>query len=194
MTEYKHKNYWWIVLLLIVSQQVFGSDARVFITPSGAASLRVPVGISGKSWEPYTTAGFSCTFPSAFPLLNCFAGLETGTLHQKRGSGAVQILDMAFGVRLLLPEVAHGFSCSPFASLSSVMAGMKNGQIGIKGLHVFSDVENEFGVTVGISPTYHWRRFEVEIPLFYERIFSTPDRFSCIGLSLLAGYRVGGAR
>lgn len=192
-SEFERWNYWWVVLLVMISSQVFGRDATVFITPSVSASFKRPVGISGDSWKPYATAGLSCAFPSTIDLLCCFASFETGTLHQKNGDVTVQIFDMAFGLQLLTPA-AKGFGCSSFASLSSIMAGMRNGRIGIKGLHTFSDVENEYGVTVGVTPSYTWRRFEFRLPLCYERIFSAPDRFTCLGVSLQAGYSVGGAR
>ena len=182
------------LLLVVVALQSSAQTGRPaqsapYFIPMGSLSARVPAGAASGSWLPYTTGGLSFTMPTTLPMISCFVGGEVGILVPRNGGYDIQAIHTEFGIKADLFRSGRKFGISPVAGLSSTMVGIHEGRLDIQ-LHTFRNVENEYGLFAGLSAWYRWKRIEVRLPVYVDRVLSFPQRFTTVVTRLQLGYRV----
>jgi hypothetical protein len=119
-------------------------------------------------------------------------GMEGGKMVNREKTVRLKSLHFRCGIQFADVFVCKAFRLVPGVGLSNMMVSMvDDGSLDIIKWKTFGDVENEYGVYAAIEPSVTFKRFVVSLPVSFERIFSSPERFSSVALSCQAGYRFG---
>lgn len=140
-------------------------------------------------WQPFPTAGVALIMPSTVKNGELEAAIEAGKMSSRGHTVNLECLQFRCGLRVHSFFEWNNLDLNPSCGISGMMIG--NSGKGIKDivqLHVFSNVENEFGLYGGISPTYSYHAFSICIPVLYNRILSIPERLTMITCALQIGY------
>lgn len=162
-----------------------GRDSLRFV-PVLQTSCRIPIGRAAESWCHYVTIGGGVSVPTVFRNVDCFARAETGVMNDRNNTLHIQVLHLSVGfVRKQLLSFKC-FDVYPAVDLTNMMIGNRKGRLTL-GNHLFSDVENEYGINVTVICRLVIKRFTLMLPLQIGRVFSSPHQFSSVAISLAAG-------
>jgi len=185
-----HQLLMYILLFFIfaVSDTIPQQSRDVFLTPLLRSSLRIPVGNAGDHWEHYPTTGLIFEFPSEIPHSLLLAGFEAGIIWNKKGTVSISCLHLQLGISYIYQTPLKFISLLSSVGLASTMISEQD-VTKFDDVAIFSNVENEFGIIIGLEPRVRYRCCIVSFPLQYQRIFSSPNTFDTYQVTFSIGYR-----
>ncbi len=166
------------------------TGSKLPFEPIICGSLRIPLNSAATHWKQYPTAGAYLAMPSTLSWLSCIAGGEAGEITDKSNTFDIQCIHVRFGIMIdNLIKHSH-LQLRPEAGVSGMMVGGDDGIIDIENKDVFANVENEYGIYIGIEPVFTWKKLRFSLPIRAERTFSSPERFDAVIISGLLGYQI----
>jgi hypothetical protein len=139
-------------------------------------------------WKRYPTVGFKFEFPSNLKDFHIGAGIEGGRLHSQNQLHTINCLHLSLGLMYESQLLHSKIWIYPQVGLVSMMISEKKLSNTLKNSDTFSDVENEYGISIGCEPRLKFRNFFVGLPISIERIFSSPKTFDSFVIAIRTGY------
>jgi hypothetical protein len=165
----------------------YGRDSLRF-APVLQTSCHIPIGRAAESWCQYMTIGGGMFVPTVFRNVDCFTRAETGLLNDRGNTRYIQVLHLSVGFVWKRLVSFKCFDICPALDLTNMMIGNREGRLA-PGNHLFSDVENEYGINVTVIYRIITKRLTLMLPFQVGRVFSSPHHFSSVAVSLAAGYQ-----
>lgn len=179
-----------ILLIAIIRAETINGYTPVFLNPALSASIRLPAGINASHWKKYPTIGARFEIPSYIPKTNCIAGFEAGRVWNKSKTQYLNCVHLHFGVAYNCQTSYKYISFQPTIRLTNTVISNQEEVNTIKKMEFFSDIENEFGISVGIEPRINIKNLFITLPVQFERTFSSPECFDLLVFSISTGYKI----
>lgn len=179
-----------LLISIISADSIKSNNTPVCFTPALRASIRLPAGINASRWKKYPTAGVCFEIPAYIPKTNCIIGFEAGRVWNKNKTQYLNCAHLQFGISYNYQAFYKYISFHPAIRLTNTVISNQEELSTVKKMEFFSDVENEFGISVGIEPRVNIKSFYFALPVQFERTFSSPEYFDLIAFSISAGYKI----
>lgn len=154
------------------------------------SSINIPLSSTSRLWSPFPTGGVKVSLP---------VGVKNTEIHGVAEYGVIkgyenEELEIKTGlIRLLVSYSFHlkneKFTLKPFLGIMDMMIHHNEEDIfeSVLDTELFKNVENEFGISIGIEPEFSLKRFSVSLPIFYDLLFSSPKVYQSFNTSLAIG-------
>ncbi len=185
------------IFLITFSSQVYSEEIKpnhekenYRIKLKLLGSFNIPLSDAGDLWEPFPSGGLKVTLPVGVKNLNISGVAEYGLIKNTENED----LEIKTGlIRLLVSYQLKikntKFSINPFFGIMDMMIHHNEGDIleSVMDTEIFKNVENEFGVSMGVEPEFSFKKFTISLPIFYDLLFSSPEVYQSFNTSLAIG-------
>jgi hypothetical protein len=164
--------------------------STLFIKPGISATARIPQAHSSRHWNKFATAGLFLEGPTAMGNLYWIGSAEAGRIREINYLAKVNVMNLRLGVKYQYQILKSCFSILPEICMVDMMISTQDITEALQNLHLFADVENEYGFSLGIEPRFTFKSFFAGIPIRAEKIFSKPKNFELLIFSINAGFTI----
>lgn len=185
------------IFLIFLSSEIYSEEKKVNNKDLDyrfklkiLGSMNVPLSDAGKLWEPFPSGGIKVTLPVGVKNLDLSGVAEYGLIKNSENED----LEIKTGLIRLLVSYRFNlkeskFSISPFFGIMDMMIHHNGEDIleSVMDTEIFKNVENEFGISMGVEPEFSFKRFTVSLPLSYDLLFSSPEVYQSFNTSLAIG-------
>ncbi len=150
-----------------------------------SGSYHKTIGDAKKYWEPYFTTGLHVDLPLYIPKFLVHFSVEAGQVDNKNKTvNDIKVLHSSVSLSYFYPLYKNHILIRPFFGVSNMIINF----LKIEKITEINNIsENEFGFITGLEPSLRIKRFQISLPFSINWIFSSPDMFNTLNLSLVAG-------
>jgi hypothetical protein len=161
---------------------------EVFLNPIITVSNRIP---ATSYWKQYQTAGLYLEIPALIKKVHCIIGGEAGRMRSKDGAEFVNCVHLQFGLAYEYHFLFNKrLSLLPMASITNTVINHQYVSTIIEKRDVFNNIDDEFGINLGVEPRLNFQHFFIGIPIKIERSYTSPSPFDLLLISLNVGYKI----
>ncbi len=181
----------WLALSAKVGAEIQdpGPDPDYKYSVSAGAGLRVPYRYYADKWERHTAGGIRLNMPALNERLDLGVWLLGGEMSPLEPD--LPALYTVIGILSLSYRIQHSIpfmELKPFTGVSNTLISEVDGRLTSLDAP-FKDSESEFGVIAGFDTGLRIRRFIVSLPMSFNLVLSSPQKYCTFNITLFVGVR-----